>query len=166
MDLRRLRAGEWIAAGAGGVLIVSLFAPWYEAGPAQVTAWEAFSMIDVLLFVTGAIGIAVLAITVSQRTTPVGIATQSLAFLVSGPIAVATLIRVLNLPGDLDTVADRTPFAWVGLLAAFGVAVGCLVAMRDERTSPPGRLTDPTGLPIEAQPEIETMPAPPRGTSS
>ena len=32
MDLRRLRAGEWLAAAAGVALVVSLFLPWYEIG--------------------------------------------------------------------------------------------------------------------------------------
>jgi len=167
MDLRRLRAGEWIAAAAGAVLIVSLFGPWYETGPLDVTAWEAFSVFDVLLFAAGAIGVGVLVITASQGTAAVGIATQALAFLVTGPLAVATLLRVLNLPSGLDTGgASRTIFAWVGLLAAFGVAAGSLVAMRDERISSTESPTDPTGSPIEAQPEIEALPAPPRGVSS
>ena len=167
MDLRRLRAGEWIAAVAGAVLIVSLFLPWYDAGSLDVTAWEAFSVFDVLLFVAGAIGVGVLAIIASQGTAAVGIATQALAFLVTAPIAVLTLLRVLNTPGDLDAAgAGRATFAWVGLLAALGVAVGCMVAMRDERISSAANPTDPAGTPIEAQPEIETLPAPPRGASS
>jgi len=166
MDLRRLRAGEWIAAAAGSVLIVTLFLPWYEAGPTDVTAWEALSVVDVLLFVSGAIGVGVLAITASQGTAAVGIATQSLAFLITGPIAMITLLRVLNLPGDLDAAgAGRTIFAWIGLLAAFGVAVGTLVAMRDERISSRDRPTDPTGAPIDSQPKIESLPAPPRGAA-
>ncbi len=167
MDLRRLRAGEWIAAVAGAVLIVSLFLPWFDAGAFDVTAWEAFAVIDVLLFVVGAIGIGVLLITASQGTAAVGVATQALAFLITGPIAVATLIRVLSLPADLEAAgAGRTTIAWIGLLAAFGVAVGSLVAMRDERISSPGHPTDATGLPIDAQPEIEPLPGPPRGASS
>lgn len=167
MDLRRLRAGEWLAAAAGAVLIVSLFGPWYEAGSLEVTAWEAFSIFDVLLFVSGAIGLGVLFITASQRTAAVGIATQALAFLITGPIAVAALLRVLNLPGDLDAAgAGRTAFAWIGLLAAAGVAAASLVAMRDERLSKPGRPTDPTGVPVEAQAEVEVLPAPSRGAAS
>jgi len=94
------------------------------------------------------------------------VATQSLTVLITGPIALATLIRVLNMPGDLDAAgAGRTTIAWIGLLAVFGVTVGSLVAMRDERISPPGRPTDPTGVPIDAQPEIESLPAPPRASS-
>ena len=167
MDLRRLRAGEWIAAAAGLVLIVCLFLPWYEAGPLDASAWQAFSIVDVLLFTSGAIGIAVLLVTATQGTAAVGIAFQALALLVTGPIAGVATLRVLNLPGDLDALgAGRTGIAWIGLLAALGVAAGCLVAMRDERISSPDRPTDPTGAPIAAQPEIETLPAPPRGASS
>lgn len=166
MDLRRLRAGEWIAAAAGVVLVVSLFLPWYEAGAFDATAWEAFSVFDVLLLVAGVIGIAVLLVTAAQGTAAVGIAAQSLALLVTGPLALATFLRVLNLPGDLDAAGGgRTVFAWLGLLAVTGVAVGSLVAMRDERISSAETPTDPTGLPIERQPEIETLPAPPRGAS-
>jgi hypothetical protein len=184
VDLRRLRAGEWIAAAAGAVLIVSLFGPWYEVqrvlpslrAPAptmtlDVTAFEAFSVMDVLLVLSGAIGMALVAVTAVQRTAAVGVASDTLAVLVTGPIAVAALIRVLNVPDTLDsgglvTGVDRTPFAWLGLLAALGVTAGALVAMRDERISSPGAPTDPTGLPIDAQPEIETLPAGPRRTSS
>lgn len=167
MDLRRLRAGEWIAAVCGLVLIVALFLPWYETGPFDVSAWEAFAVTDLVLFVSAAIGVSVLVITASQGTASVGVATQALAFLVTAPVALATAIRVLNLPGNLDAAgASRTAFAWVGLLAAVGVAVGTLVAMRDERISAPGRPTDSTGVPIDGRPEIETLPAPARGGSS
>jgi hypothetical protein len=40
------------------------------------------------------------------------------------------------------------------------------VAMRDERLSPPGRPTDATGRPVPRAPEVEPLPAPPRGGSS
>jgi len=68
MDLRRLRAGEWVAAAAGALLIVSLFLPWYEAGRFDVSAWEAFAVVDVLLLLAGALGLGVLVITASQET--------------------------------------------------------------------------------------------------
>lgn len=167
MDLRRLRAGEWIAATAGAVLMASLFFSWYEGGGTEVNAWQAFAVFDVLLLVAAGIGIAALLITASQDTAAVGIATQALAFLITAPIVVVTLIRVLNLPGAVeDTGAGRTVVAWIGLLAVTGVAGGLLVAMRDERISSPERPNDPTGLPIESQPEVETVSVSPRGAAS
>lgn len=167
MDLRRLRAGEWIAAAAGAVLAVSLFFSWYEGGGTELSAWQAFAVVDVLLVVAALLGIGVWLVTGSQDTAAVGMATQTLAFLVTAPIVVVTLIRVLNLPGAVeDTGAGRTVVAWIGLLSVTGVAGGLLVAMRDERISSPERPNDPTGLPIESQPEVETVSLSPRGAAS
>jgi hypothetical protein len=165
VDLRRLRAGEWIAAVAGAVLVVSLFLPWYEAGDVSSSAWEAFGLMDVLLLVSGAMGIALLVITAVQRTAAVGIATDAITLIVTAAIAVVALIRVLNLPDDLGADAGRATFAWIGLLAAFGVPGGALLAMRDERLSKPGRPTDSSGVPVASVPEVETLPAPPRGAA-
>ena len=41
------------------------------------------------------------------------------------------------------------------------LAVTCLVAMRDERRSAPGRVTDPTVVSVDVVPEPEQLPAPP-----
>ena len=37
------------------------------------------------------------------------------------------------------------------------------ISMRDERLSPSGSYTDATGRPVAAPPEIQLLPAPPRG---
>src|SRR5436309_3398102 len=59
MDLRRARAWDWVAGLAGAVLIASLFLHWYRApGGGSVTAWQAFTVVDVILFVVGLVGIA------------------------------------------------------------------------------------------------------------
>lgn len=165
MDLRRLRAGEWIAATAGVVLAVALFLPWYDVGGAHVTAWEAYTVVDVLLFATALAGIGLAVLTAVQPTAAVGVAADSLLTIVASVLAIVALLRFLNLPGGLDDPAlgaGRAAFAWVGLAASFGVAIGALVAMRDERLSKPGRPTDPSGVPISAPPEVEALPAPPR----
>jgi hypothetical protein len=184
VDLRRLRIGEWLGAAAGSVLVVSLFLPWYElervspslaapapTGTTDVSAWEAYSVADVLLLISAAIAIALFVVTAVQRTAAVGIASDALAVLVTAPIAVLALIRVLNIPDHLDAGglvldATRTPFAWLGLLAALAIPAAALIAMRDERLSAPGRPTDSTGMPIEAPPPVEVIPAPPPGAAS
>jgi len=181
MDLRRLRVGEVIAALSGLVLAVSLFLPWYEQtrvepsvrAPAgetatSFTAWQAFSVIDVLLALGAVLGIGLLVVTAMQRTPSIPIASDALLTIVGSVIALVAVARVLNLPGDVDSDsslvidAGREPAAWLGLLAAIGIPVGSLVAMRDERRSDPARPTDATGAPIPSRPEIERLPAPPR----
>jgi hypothetical protein len=168
MDLRRLRAGEWITALSGVVLAVSLFLPWYSRGEVDYSAWQAFAIVDVLLFLLAVLTIGLLVLTAVQPTAAIGIAADALLTILAGVVAIIAVIRVLNLPGSLEALGgalERAPFAWVGLLAVLGVLVGATVAMRDERLSRPGELTDATGVPVSAPPEIETFPAPPRGSA-
>ena len=161
MDLRRLRTGEWIAGVSGLVLFVSLFLPWYDVAGAEVSAFEAFAVYDLLLVVMAALGISLVVVTSAQKSAAVGIALDGLVTVLAAIVAILLVFRVLNMPGNLDAAgADRAGFAWVGLAAAFGVFVGSLVAMRDERLSKPGRPTDSTGVPVDAPPEIETISLP------
>jgi hypothetical protein len=180
MDVRRLRAGEWITAASGILLALSLFLPWYTleardpvagrriTGALHFTAWEAFSVIDVLLMVLALLAVGLLILTAVQPTAAVGIAADALLTILAGIVAIVTLIRVLDIPGSLESPerlpieTARAPFAWIGLAAVFGVLLGALVAMRDERLSKAGERTDATGIPIAAPPEIEVLPAPPR----
>ncbi len=108
MDLRRLRAGEWMAGGAGVALLVSLFLPWYS--PGEVTAWQAFSVIDLLLAALAAAAIALVPITASQRTPSVAIAYEALLTLAAMVGVLIVLLRVIDLPG-----ADgRSGGLWLG----------------------------------------------------
>ena len=157
MDLRRLRAGEWIAGASGAVLFVTLFLPWYDAAGTDVSAFEAFAVFDALLVAIALLGVSLVVVTASQPSAAVGIALDGLVTIIAAVVAILLVFRVLNLPGE---GAERATFAWVGLSAAWGVFVGALVAMRDERLSKPGRPTDSTGVPVDAPPEIETLPAP------
>jgi len=185
MDLRRLRAGEWISAGSGALLALSLFLPWYTlevpphepvagrriSGTFTVNAWEAFSVVDVLLLVLAMLAIGLLILTAVQPTAAMGIAADALLTILAGIAAIVAVIRVLDIPSSLEA-PDRLPietgraaFAWIGLAAVFGVLLGALISMRDERLSKPGKRTDATGVPTGPPPEIQTFPAPPRAAA-
>jgi hypothetical protein len=153
MDLRRLRAGEWIAAVSGAVLLVSLFLPWYEGA----SAWEALSVIDVAVALVALSGVALLPVTASQRVPAVPIAYSAFVSLAGLIGTLLVLFRVADLPDGAD---GRGWALWLGLAAALGVTAGGAIAMRDERLSPPGRHTDLMGRPVAAPPEIEPIPAP------
>jgi hypothetical protein len=157
MDLRRLRTGEWIAAASGAALLVSLFLPWYGTGGESSTAWQSFAVLDVVLALLSAAGVALAFVTAAQRAPAVPIALS--AFVTIGGIVgvLIVLLRVANLPGAAD---GREWGLWLALVAAAGLLAGGGVAMRDERLSPPGRHTDLTGRPTPAPPEIERLPAP------
>jgi hypothetical protein len=158
MDLRRLRSGEWIAALSGVVLLVSLFLPWYGAGPAgDASGWEALAAVDIALALVAAFAVSLLLVTASQRVPAVPIALAAIVTLVGLIGVVLVLIRLANVPDGLE---GRELGVWTGLLAAVGIVGGGCLSMRDERLSPEGAHTDLTGRPAPAPPEIERIPAP------
>jgi amino acid transporter len=161
MDLRRLRVGEWIVGACGVLLLVALFLAWY--GEPSTTAWEAFTVLDVILALLALAAIAVPVVTATHRVPALPLATESLTALFGIVGVLLVLIRVLNLPGEADA---REIGLWLGLLATLGIAAGALIGMRDERLSPDGRHTDLSGVPVSSQPDIETLPAPRPGTGS
>ena len=184
MDLRRLRVGEWIVLGSGLLLLVALFLPWYELGAgavigppdaldAHASAWDAFTILDLLLALGALAAIAVFVVTAAQATPALPLALQSLLTLLALLLLLLLVFRLADppdvsfleptdAPGARSDVAgvDRAAGAWLGLVAMIGVFVGCLVAIRDERRSPDGRYTDLTGVPVASPREIETRPAP------
>jgi hypothetical protein len=157
MDLRRLRAGEWIAGVSGLVLLAALFLPWYGDDAGSRTGWQSLGALDVVLAVVALAALAIPVVTATQRVPAVPLAHQSLTALVALLAVVLVLIRVLNLP---DWADERDLGLWVALAAALGIVVGGLIAMRDERLTRGERHTDLTGVPVASQREIETLPPP------
>ena len=147
MDLGRLRVADWIAGAAGLALIVSLFLPWYSDDGGDATAWEAFSVADVVLLLGGLIALAVLLAGALQRTAALHTAVVSLATPIAIVAALVALYRGLNAPGD---GLERELGYFVGMLAALVAAVGCWRSMMDERVVGSGPPT----------PEPELIPAP------
>ena len=145
MDLRRLRAGEWLAGLSGLVLLVALFLPWYGDDAGSRTGWESLGALDVVLALVALSALAIPVVTAVQRVPAVPLAHESLTSLVGGFAVVLVLIRVLNMP---DWAAGREWGLWVALAATLGVAGGALLAMRDERLTRAGRHTDLTGVPV------------------
>jgi hypothetical protein len=159
MDLRRLRAGEWIVGASGVALLVSLFAPWY----AGQTGWESLGVLDLVLVLIALAAISIPVITAAYRVPALPLALQSLLTLVGIGVLLAVIFRVLNLPDELH---GRDWGLWLALAATLGVVVGGLIAMRDERLSPKRRDTDLTGVPVASPREVEQLPAPrPEGGS-
>ena len=150
-----------MAGGAGAVLLVSLFLPWYD--PGDVTGWQAFALIDLLLAVLAAAALALLPVTAWQRTPSVAIAYEALLTLAAMVGVLIVLLRVIDLPAGAD---QRSAGLWLALAAAAGLVAAGLVAMRDERRSGASSPTDSTGVPVAAPSEIQTLPAPPPDPAS
>jgi len=148
VDLRRLRAGEWIAVAGGIALIVSLALPWYDAPTEALTGFEALTIIDVLLTLIAllALALGVLQVTQDAPAKPVGAAVLTVVF---GALAVLlVLFRLIDAPADgLEVRAG----AWLGLVAAIAITVGGWRSLAAEYVR---------GLPPDLEPELRPTPAP------
>ncbi len=159
MDLRRLRAGEWIAAGAGVLTVVALFLPWYAVAGQSASGWEALAAIDVILAILAVAAIGLWPFAVHRATALNAVAYASLMVVPALVGVLLALIRTLSVPTAFE---DREPGLWLALAGTLGILAGVLVSQRDERLSGDGPPTDHTGVPAQA-PDIETLPSPPAG---
>jgi hypothetical protein len=150
VNARWLKPGDWLAGLGGLVLLVSLFLTWYSVsgGARDLTAWQSFAVIDVLLALAALLGIALAVTTAVRRTPAVSVALGVLG----GPLgAIATLlvlIRLIDPPGP-NELFDLGPGVWLALAGAAAVTAGAWWSIGDERNR---------GVPA---PPVEARPAPP-----
>ena len=176
--MRRLRAGEVIAGISGVVLIVALLLPWYthqvvtSFGPRpslpSQNAFESMVVADLLLLIVAVAAVGLAVITALEKTVAVPLTWASLLCFAT---IVAFFLVLFHLASDpspqgAERVADSrvetstAGGAWLALLSTVTMLAGALLAMRDERLSKGGRLTDQTGRPVERAAEVEQLAAP------
>ena len=140
--MRRLRDGEWLAAGGGVALLAALFLDWYGGR----TAWQAFAVIDVLLALLALVPLALLVAQATRPARPVPVALSVLTPLAGALAAVLIAARMIDRP---DAAQGLHRGAWLALAAALVVVVGGWRSMRVER------------VPGVSLPPVEALPAPP-----
>jgi hypothetical protein len=143
-----------IAAGSGAVLILSLFLEWYNVsgkglaasiGSQGFSGWESLGFIDILLFLIGAVAIAV-AVLRAMNTMPRQLpASPGLILLGLGGIAtLLVLFRLISTGnfGHPEASAfidiSRSFGIFVAFLAAIGVTVGGWLTWNEEGKPTPG----------------------------
>ena len=152
MDFTRLTQGEKIAGVSGVALILIMFIfSWYGAEingqsvpDSGANAWEVFSFVDIVLFITvvAAVGLAL----ISASQTEVGLPVAASAVVAGLGIlsVILILFRIIDTPGDTGAASailgqevdvTRNIGVWLGLIAAIGVAYGGWRAMEEEGTS-------------------------------
>jgi hypothetical protein len=150
VKLIRLRAGEWLAAGAAIAVPITLALPWYGARAREetVSGFESFTVIDVLLLLVAAVALtlAILQATQDSPTLPVAFGVLTVA---AGIIAVLlTVYRLVNEPGP-DEFIDVRLGAWLGLAATVAVTAGGWLSIQAEHVR---------GLPPGPEPELRPSP--------
>ena len=143
MDLGRLRIGDWATALAALALIAVMFMDWYgvkgtgDSGAPAANAWEAFSVLDIVLALAAAWALAGAIATATQHTPAVPIAMMSVTTFLALFALIWLLFRVAFPPDAGLEGADTTRLEgmWLGLGAAASLLVGALAAIRDESPS-------------------------------
>lgn len=145
MAWRRVGRGAAIAGVSGLVLLVALFLPWYGVDAPGVDrsadAWQTLKLIDLVLLVVALLAVGWVAALATGALAPNAPAAVAVAAV--GLLAVALIVfRIVDLPtpdvparfaGVLDY--DVRLGAFIGLGAAAGVALGGLLALRDNSSS-------------------------------
>ncbi len=135
--MRRVRIGEIVAGVAGVVLLLSLFLEWYTVrGRAEgLTAWSAFSFVDLLVCLVALLGIALAVSQVVGRGPALPVAIGVITSTLGLAATLLVLYRILNQPGPNDAIGVGAG-AWVGLAACLGVFLGAWLSLSDERPRP------------------------------
>jgi hypothetical protein len=169
VELSRLRPGELIAGAGGIVLLVVMFLDWYAAGGRTefqgqeleislgITAWQAFSVTDIILALTALAAIGLVVITAARRSPALPVAVSVITTTLGALATLLVLYRILNQPGPNDFVEVKLG-AFLGFLAVLAIAVGGFRSMRDEEGEGAPMPTDVRPTPAREGP---TDPAPP-----
>jgi amino acid transporter len=131
MDLRRLRPAEGLLTVGAVALVVALFLPWYSLPSGERNnAWEALSVVDVILLLCAAVALLAVVVQVTQRSPALPVISSVAATFAAFLALVLVVIKVADVPGRYT---DRCYGVWIALVAAVILLGGGWWAMRDER---------------------------------
>jgi hypothetical protein len=150
MDADRLRTGELIAGVSAVALLIIMFLPWFGLGGAagealeqaqdlglapeidtSANAWQSFDFIDLVLLVTIVVAAGLAVATMAAQTVALPVAASSITAGLGILSTLLVLYRLVDPPFD----ASRKLGAFLGLIAAAGIAYGGWRAMQEEGTS-------------------------------
>jgi hypothetical protein len=150
----RLRVPDLVAGAGGFALVAALFLHWYgltlpggrALGP-EVTGWQAFSVLDVVLALLALVPFALVVLQATRDSPALPVLFSVLTTVAGFVAAVLILYRIVNQPGPNDVVEVQAG-AWLAFLAAAVITAGGWASMRVEAM--PGRPERP----------VEHMPSP------
>jgi hypothetical protein len=172
MDFSKLGQGHRIAAGAGLLLLIDLWLSWYSinddiidaAGGAfgldtTATAWQAFDLTDILLFITAIVAIAAAVQSLGLLRLPLRL--SSVLLPLASVMTLWVIYRIINQPED-NKLVDVSYGAWLGLVFTAAVAYGAMKAQSEpEAVGPADFSTGGSSASTTTAPPASTSTAPP-----
>jgi hypothetical protein len=126
-----LASGELVAAVSGLGLLVVSFLPWYSAGGEDATAWQAFSVVDLVMAAAAISALSVAIVVLARLSVSYPVAGSAVTAGFGGLALLLIAYRLINPPGSGDL--DREVGAWLGLIAAAGITLGGYLGMQEPR---------------------------------
>jgi hypothetical protein len=123
-----LRAGELVGALGGLGLLVAGFLPWYSSGGEDATAWQAFSVTDVILAAAAVMGLSVAIVVITHLSVSYPVAGSAVATGFGAVALVLIVYRLIDPPGGGGV--DLEIGAWLGLVCAAAITVGGYLGMQ------------------------------------
>ncbi len=131
LDRSRISFGEMVAGVSGLLLFVFMFVAWYDIGFIGLNAWQAFSLVDLLLFLVVAAAVALPLLRAAGAMPALPPATPGRIVAVAGALAFVVVLGRLLVP---PFATDREIGVFLGLLATAGIAFGGYTAARERTT--------------------------------
>ena len=123
-----MRLGELVGAAGGLGLLVAGFLPWYSAGGENATAWQAFSVTDIVLAAAAVVSMSVAACVLFRISVSYPVAGSSVTAGFGAIAALLIVIRMINPPGSGDVGLEIG--AWLGLVCAAAITIGGYMGMQ------------------------------------
>lgn len=157
MDTASAGRGTLIAGVSGLLLFIFMFFSWYgppdEIGGVEVptdqleaagvdtsiNAWQAFSLVDLILFLAVIVAVGVMVIEMTGASVSLPVAGSAVTAGIGALAFLLVLYRLIDPPGDTvagqDIDLSRDIGIWLGLLATAGITYGGYEGMQEEGTS-------------------------------
>ncbi len=118
-----------MAGAIGGLgLLAAGFLPWYSAGGENATAWQAFSITDVILAAAAVMGMSVALCVLARLSVSYPFAGSSVATGFGAVAVILIVYRMIDPPGGGGV--DLEIGAWAGLVCAAAITIGGYMGMQ------------------------------------
>jgi ABC-type transport system involved in cytochrome c biogenesis permease subunit len=149
MQPSRLRSGEIVAGLGALLLLVVLFAHWFDGR----SGWGSLgwlALVPLVVAIAGGLGLVLTTLTERTPAKPVAVGVLTVPWALLAVLVI--LVRLIAQPGDDAAVSVGLP-AYLGLLGAVAILAGAWRAIGDERTdSPHARAQTERALSVRGEP--------------